>query len=124
MLHFSYDPKFSILTLLIFTSLRGMEAGKMIKFKVLFGMTRCPFYLISTLFQSRLTRSRFTTVHGGWSSWGAWGSCSKSCGNTNRFRYRSCTAPTPTYGGRSCIGSWIQSKSCMKYHCPGKCGFC
>ena len=95
----------------------------MIKFKVLFGMTWCPIYLISTVFQSRLTHSRFTTVHGGWSIWGTWGSCSKTCGTGYRSRYRSCTAPTPKYGGRSCTGSRIQTKSCIIKHCPGKYGF-
>ncbi|XP_044164585.1 SCO-spondin-like isoform X4 [Acropora millepora] len=73
---------------------------------------------IGSRFQWRSCIVKHCAVHGGWSSWGTWGSCSKTCGNGNRNRYRSCTAPTPKYGGRSCIGSWIESKSCFIKHCP------
>ncbi|XP_067056574.1 coadhesin-like isoform X2 [Acropora muricata] len=57
-------------------------------------------------------------VHGGWSSWGAWGSCSRTCGTGNQNRHRSCTAPVPKYGGRSCSGVSRQVKSCYRRHCP------
>ncbi|XP_067056576.1 coadhesin-like isoform X2 [Acropora muricata] len=77
------------------------------------GGSPCP-----ALRQSLSCNSQRCPVHGGWSSWGTWGSCSKTCGTGNRNRYRSCTAPTPKYGGRSCIGSSIQRKSCFIKHCP------
>ena len=61
-------------------------------------------------------------MHGGWSSWGTWGSCSKSCGTGYQDRHRSCASPVPAYGGSSCAGSSNQQTSCLIKHCPGKYG--
>ncbi|XP_067056579.1 coadhesin-like isoform X1 [Acropora muricata] len=68
--------------------------------------------------QQQSCYNRRCPVHGGWSSWGAWGSCSRSCGTGNQNRHRSCTAPVPKYRGRSCSGVSRQSKSCYRRHCP------
>lgn len=54
-------------------------------------------------------------VDGGWSGWGPWGDYSnstKKCGV--RMRTRTCTYPTPAYGGNNCAGSdtQISKKTC------------
>ncbi|KAJ8321737.1 hypothetical protein KUTeg_000208 [Tegillarca granosa] len=57
-------------------------------------------------------------VNGGWSSWGGYGSCSRSCGSGTKTRYRSCNNPSPSGGGSSCSGSSSSSASCNTHSCP------
>ena len=63
---------------------------------------------------------KLIVVNGGWSSWGRWSSCSRTCGTGSRNRYRRCSNPPPRNGGRSCIGTSRQSTSCTIKPCPGK----
>ncbi|MBK5215651.1 MAG: hypothetical protein JJE53_02500 [Candidatus Pacebacteria bacterium] len=49
-------------------------------------------------------------INGGWSAWSA---CSASCGGGTQTR--SCTNPTPAYGGTTCTGS--SSQSCNTQTC-------
>ena len=44
------------------------------------------------------------TVHGGWTDWSAWSACSQTCGSAMKIRRRTCTNPTPAFGGRICVG--------------------
>ena len=53
-----------------------------------------------------------TDCPGEWSSWGAWGSCSRSCGNGVRLRSRTCQGPG------QCIGVTTQWASCADVACP------
>ena len=62
----------------------------------------------------------YNTVHGGWSSWSGWTSCTQSCGSGSQERSRTCTSPPPRYGGRSCVGAARQTQTCNKQACPGK----
>ncbi|XP_044164642.1 coadhesin-like [Acropora millepora] len=78
----------------------------------------CGGSLCPALKQYQSCNSHKCPVPGGWSSWAAWGSCSRSCGTGNQNRHRSCTAPVPKYGGRSCSGVSRQFKSCYRRHCP------
>ncbi|XP_056009334.1 SCO-spondin-like, partial [Ostrea edulis] len=57
-------------------------------------------------------------IHGGYTSWSAWGSCSKTCASGTKLRTRSCTNPTPQYGGNNCAGSASNSASCNTHNCP------
>ncbi|KAJ8310623.1 hypothetical protein KUTeg_012488 [Tegillarca granosa] len=57
-------------------------------------------------------------VDGGWTSWGSWGTCSKSCGGGSQSRSRSCTNPAPQYGGANCAGSSSSSQACNTHNCP------
>ena len=54
----------------------------------------------------------FPTVDGHWSTWKAWGSCSKSCGHGTQTRARTCSSPAPANGGKSCDGHSSQSRDC------------
>jgi hypothetical protein len=57
-------------------------------------------------------------VHGGWSGWGAWGTCTKECGGGNQIRNRSCNNPTPQGDGKSCDGLASESQECNTDGCP------
>ena len=59
-------------------------------------------------------------VHGGWSKWSGWTSCTKSCGTGSQERFRGCTNPRPKYGGRLCTGQTRDKRNCNKKQCPGK----
>lgn len=58
-------------------------------------------------------------INGGWSSWGSWGpTC--PCGSTTatQTRTRSCTNPSPQYGGNQCSGSSSNTQACAYTPCP------
>ncbi|XP_020632778.1 SCO-spondin-like, partial [Orbicella faveolata] len=57
-------------------------------------------------------------IDGGWSSWSDWKPCSKSCGTGIQEHSRSCTRPTPSYGGKSCDGEARESRWCNTHSCP------
>ena len=58
-------------------------------------------------------------VDGGLSLWGAWESCSVTCGGGLQRRVRSCTSPPPQWGGRQCQESPVMYQSCNRGVCPG-----
>ncbi|XP_053388670.1 semaphorin-5B-like [Mercenaria mercenaria] len=55
---------------------------------------------------------------GGWSLWENWGSCTESCGGGVRTRSRSCTNPSPSLIGRSCVGDYTEVSTCNRTACP------
>ncbi|XP_055019642.1 A disintegrin and metalloproteinase with thrombospondin motifs 5, partial [Boleophthalmus pectinirostris] len=59
-----------------------------------------------------------TSNHGGWSSWGPWGSCSRSCGGGVQFAQRLCNNPPPRNNGRYCTGKRAVYRSCNGTPCP------
>ncbi|XP_068740870.1 A disintegrin and metalloproteinase with thrombospondin motifs adt-1-like isoform X2 [Montipora capricornis] len=63
------------------------------------------------------------TVDGGWSSWGKWYKCSKTCGTGSQYRLRTCTRPPPGYGGKRCVGSDKETRICNTRHCPADGGW-
>uniref|UniRef100_A0A8B9V4X2 ADAM metallopeptidase with thrombospondin type 1 motif 13 n=1 Tax=Anas zonorhyncha TaxID=75864 RepID=A0A8B9V4X2_9AVES len=56
-------------------------------------------------------------VHGQWSSWSPFSSCSRSCGGGVVMRQRICNNPRPAFGGRECQGSSIQMEMCNTQAC-------
>ena len=62
-----------------------------------------------------------TVVHGGWSDWGSWGGCSKTCGSGTQTRTRRCDNPEPGPGGDPCSGSSTESRTCNTASCPSNC---
>jgi hypothetical protein len=74
----------------------------------------------SRVFSSSLTVSfNCILVHGEWSDWGNWSSCSVSCGEGRQLRFRSCTNPKPQHGGRDCRGPREDQRACIdKARCP------
>lgn len=53
------------------------------------------------------------TVHGDWTPYSAYSECSATCGNAVKTRYRTCSNPTPEYGGRVCVGRDRDEVICM-----------
>lgn len=61
-------------------------------------------------------------IHGGYTQWTEFSSCSKTCEGGIRVRTRNCSNPTPMHGGRSCseIGPNLEMFSCNKERCPSE----
>lgn len=59
-----------------------------------------------------------TSNHGSWSSWGPWGSCSRTCGGGVQFAHRLCNNPPPRNNGRYCTGKRAVYRSCNITPCP------
>jgi len=57
-------------------------------------------------------------VDGGWSAWGHFGHCSKSCGAGTRTRTRYCNNPVPQNRGAECQGEATDTHSCNTAACP------
>ena len=60
-------------------------------------------------------------VNGGYSDWGPYGACSKTCGGGIQTRTRTCTNPPPSNGGKDCssLGPASATKECNTDTCPG-----
>lgn len=57
-------------------------------------------------------------VHGQWSAWSGWSSCSRTCESGVTYRERHCINPRPMYGGKFCEGSSRTYKTCNTEDCP------
>ena len=60
-----------------------------------------------------------TPLDGGYSVWTEWSSCHANCRNT---RNRTCTSPTPLFGGAECYGETGEESPGLCYGgdcCPG-----
>lgn len=68
--------------------------------------------------QSQLCNANSCPVNGGWSNWGAWGSCTQTCGGGIETRSRTCNSPAPANGGLHCPGSSLESQACNSNTCP------
>lgn len=64
--------------------------------------------------------SHFFTADGGWSTWGKWCACSKTCGTGSQYRSRTCTNPSPVHGGKQCPGLSKETRNCNNNPCPGE----
>uniref|UniRef100_A0A3P9LNY6 ADAM metallopeptidase with thrombospondin type 1 motif, 13 n=1 Tax=Oryzias latipes TaxID=8090 RepID=A0A3P9LNY6_ORYLA len=56
-------------------------------------------------------------VHGSWSSWSDFSSCSRTCGGGVTLRTRQCNNPRPAFGGVDCKGPNIQAELCNQQPC-------
>ena len=59
-------------------------------------------------------------VDGAWGDWGSWMNCNTDCGVAIQNRTRSCTNPTPQYGGTDCFGEDTLTQACNNHKCPSK----
>ena len=57
-------------------------------------------------------------VDGGWSEWQNVTECSATCGEGVITQQRTCTQPSPSCGGRDCVGENTTNVSCTEC-CPG-----
>jgi hypothetical protein len=56
-------------------------------------------------------------LHGGWTDFSQWSTCSLSCGKGTQVRYRLCEKPAPAYGGNVCAGAEEEEQDCNKHSC-------
>ncbi|XP_052282153.1 coadhesin-like [Dreissena polymorpha] len=56
-------------------------------------------------------------LHGGWSTWSLWGTCSTTCDVGIRRRDRRCDNPVPSEDGLHCKGESIEYKICHQPSC-------
>ncbi|XP_039591708.1 hemicentin-1 isoform X2 [Polypterus senegalus] len=68
--------------------------------------------------QTQVCNERNCPVDGKWTSWMTWTACSVSCGGGTRQRTRTCTSPSPQYGGRQCEGNDVHIDFCNNEPCP------
>ena len=61
-------------------------------------------------------------VNGGYTAWTGFGACSANCGEGTYTRTRSCTNPSPAFGGDDCtsLGPDTETVSCKVKECPSK----
>ena len=61
-------------------------------------------------------------VNGGYSDWGSYGPCSKSCGGGVQTQTRTCTNPPPSNGGEDCsgLGPDTSTRECNTESCQSK----
>ncbi|XP_061184990.1 SCO-spondin-like [Saccostrea echinata] len=57
-------------------------------------------------------------IDGGYTKWSDWEPCSVSCGGGSQSRTRSCSKPSPQYGGAPCVGDNKESQHCNTQFCP------
>ncbi|CAC5418366.1 Adhesion G protein-coupled receptor B2,Coadhesin,Thrombospondin-1,Adhesion G protein-coupled receptor B1,Mucin-like protein,Hemicentin-1,Adhesion G protein-coupled receptor B3,Thrombospondin-2 [Mytilus coruscus] len=57
-------------------------------------------------------------VDGQWSEWSKWSECTIPCGRGYRLRNRSCTEPSPQFGGELCHGNETETDICNINDCP------
>ncbi|XP_071802833.1 hemicentin-1-like isoform X2 [Asterias amurensis] len=56
-------------------------------------------------------------IHGNWSPWEAWTSCSASCDGGRQRRLRYCNRPAPQNNGRYCSGKSGEVRTCNQQEC-------
>ncbi|XP_058015543.1 A disintegrin and metalloproteinase with thrombospondin motifs 13 [Ahaetulla prasina] len=61
--------------------------------------------------------SPVSMVHGQWSSWTSFTSCSRSCGGGITSRRRQCNNPRPAFGGQPCRGDALHAEMCHVQPC-------
>lgn len=88
--------------------------GRTIDIPAQYGGKQCPL-----LSQTRACNTHACPVNCVVSSWGRWGSCTKSCGGGRRTRSRSVVVAA-VYGGKACPGR-VSSGSCNGHPCPLNC---
>jgi hypothetical protein len=76
----------------------------------------CPY-----LAETRNCNTQACPINGGWSGYGGWGGCSKTCDGGTKYRSRSCTNPSPAHGGAGCSGGTTDSTSCNTQACVTSC---
>lgn len=70
--------------------------------------------------ESVACNSHSCPIHGGYSSWSTFSTCSTSCQGGIQVRTRNCTKPPPQNGGMNCsrLGPPRETRSCSSDPCP------
>ncbi|XP_033937393.1 hemicentin-1 [Pseudochaenichthys georgianus] len=68
--------------------------------------------------ETRSCQGKPCPVDGNWSEWSLWEECSRTCGQGNRTRVRTCSNPSAQHGGRPCEGRAVEVIMCSVRPCP------
>ncbi|XP_034531212.1 hemicentin-1 [Notolabrus celidotus] len=68
--------------------------------------------------ETRSCQGKPCPVEGNWSEWTLWEECSRTCGQGNRTRVRTCSNPPAQHGGRLCEGKAVEVIMCSVRPCP------
>ncbi|CAJ1060969.1 hemicentin-1 [Xyrichtys novacula] len=68
--------------------------------------------------ETRSCQGKPCPVDGNWSEWSLWEECSRTCGQGNRTRVRTCSNPPVQHGGRPCEGKAVEVIMCSVRPCP------
>uniref|UniRef100_A0A3Q1B6M5 Hemicentin-1 n=1 Tax=Amphiprion ocellaris TaxID=80972 RepID=A0A3Q1B6M5_AMPOC len=68
--------------------------------------------------ETRRCQGKPCPVDGNWSEWSLWEECSRTCGQGNRTRVRTCSNPPAQHGGRPCEGKAVEVIMCSVRPCP------
>lgn len=63
---------------------------------------------------------RHCPIHGNYSEWSVFSPCTLTCGGGKQYRTRTCTRPSPQYGGLNCsgLGPEREDVDCNQNPCP------
>ncbi|XP_051890079.1 A disintegrin and metalloproteinase with thrombospondin motifs 12-like [Pristis pectinata] len=61
--------------------------------------------------------NRPEAVDGGWSTWGSWSHCTRTCGAGVQAAERHCSNPVPKFGGKYCTGKRKRYRICNVTPC-------
>ncbi|XP_047139801.1 uncharacterized protein LOC100203479 isoform X3 [Hydra vulgaris] len=56
-------------------------------------------------------------VNGFWSEWSEWSLCNQPCEGGAMSKFRSCSKPSPKYGGSPCYGNSTETTACLWKSC-------
>ncbi|XP_061163025.1 A disintegrin and metalloproteinase with thrombospondin motifs adt-1-like [Saccostrea echinata] len=73
--------------------------------------------------ESQLCIENQCPIDGGFNEWNLWSECSTSCGGGLKVRRRTCSNPSPQYGGVNCTGQHEHAENCNILPCPVDGGF-
>ena len=74
---------------------------------------------VEVLLIQRILCGFLLAVDGGWAVWTNWDACSVTCGYGTQRRSRTCTNPSPEYGGLDCSGTSQETMKCFGGNCTG-----
>jgi len=60
----------------------------------------------------------FAFTDGFWSEWSEWDTCTQTCGGGTQTHTRTCTNPTPQFGGNDCGEDDTGTQNCNEDACP------
>uniref|UniRef100_A0A8C1GCZ4 Hemicentin-1 n=1 Tax=Cyprinus carpio TaxID=7962 RepID=A0A8C1GCZ4_CYPCA len=75
-------------------------------------------HCIGSATETRSCQGKPCPVDGSWSEWSSWEECSRTCGQGNRTRVRTCSNPPAQHGGRACEGKAVEAIMCSIRPCP------
>lgn len=76
--------------------------------KIVLNVFQINFYVVKFFVNSSL----LLLVDGDWTAWSQFSSCFYICGSSQSNRSRTCTNPSPQYGGKTCNGDASESQTC------------